>query len=84
MSVRDNLIVPYGEVPFLCLLKELVYQWFEDLNNYEIGSYTKRMVNLSCSFFVLRLAIENEIIYDMCNRLHKDVINWQQSKMSHS
>lgn len=22
----------------MCLLKELVYQWFEDLNNYEIGS----------------------------------------------
>jgi hypothetical protein len=24
----------------LCLLKELVYQWFEDLNNYEIGSHS--------------------------------------------
>ncbi len=24
----------------MCLLKELVYQWFEDLNNYEIGSIT--------------------------------------------
>ena len=25
----------------MCLLKELVYQWFEDLNNYEIGSVIK-------------------------------------------
>ena len=52
VSVRDNLIVPYGEVPFLCLFARLFYQWFEESNNYEICSYRKFYWNLLSGSFV--------------------------------
>ncbi|WP_460323791.1 HEPN domain-containing protein, partial [Alkalibacterium psychrotolerans] len=34
----DNLIVPYGGVPFFYVLKKLIYQVLNTTNNYEIGS----------------------------------------------
>ncbi|WP_460321063.1 hypothetical protein, partial [Alkalibacterium psychrotolerans] len=35
----DNLIVPYGGVPFFYVLKKLIYQVLNTTNNYEIGSF---------------------------------------------